>query len=117
MVGHPMFRSAGPRASVIRAPTPISRSGLFPSGPPGLAIPLLPSPGEPAHGSRHVHETDAAPPAPVLRANHRQTQFHSQFQNSKSKIPNVIPRTFSLARLTLVVTALCLLCGFAVNFP
>ena len=28
-----------------------------------------------------------------------------------------MPRTFSLARLMLVITALCLLCGFAVNFP
>ena len=28
-----------------------------------------------------------------------------------------MPRTFSLARLMLVITALCVLCGFAVNFP
>src|SRR3954471_8716784 len=28
-----------------------------------------------------------------------------------------MPRTFSLARLMLGITALCLLCGFAVNFP
>jgi len=28
-----------------------------------------------------------------------------------------MPRTFSLARMMLVITALCLLCGFAVNFP
>src|SRR5207253_9116456 len=37
--------------------------------------------------------------------------------NPKSKIQNVIPRTFSLARLLLAVTAFCLLCGLAVNYP
>jgi hypothetical protein len=29
----------------------------------------------------------------------------------------VIPRTFSLARLLLAITAFCILCGLAVNFP
>src|SRR4051812_28948747 len=28
-----------------------------------------------------------------------------------------MPRSFSLARLLLAITALCLLCGLAVNFP
>src|SRR5947199_141679 len=41
----------------------------------------------------------------------------SQIPNPKSKIQNVIPRTFSLASLFLGITAFCALCGLAVNYP